>query len=176
MFKTIDDFTAAIDGVAQPNRYEVDFGRPAFRTTFPKNEYKYLLTSINIPGQELRTNSAHFWGMKKEIVSALDYDPITATFICDKDLRIRRAFEEWLDEIVNKGTFTVGYYNDYTCYMDIYLLNRQLEKIRKYHIREVHPANISDISLGYGKNDEPMSFTVSLKYWDYEIENLNMEG
>jgi len=176
MFKAIDDFTSAIDGVAQPNRYEVEFSRPAFLTAFPKQEYKYLLTSINLPGQELRTNSAHFWGMKKEIVSSLDFDPMTATFICDKDLKIRKAFEEWLDEIVNKGTFTVGYYEDYVCSMDIYLLNRKLEKIRRYHIREVYPANLSDISLGFDKNDEPMTFTVTLRYWDYEIENLNKNG
>jgi hypothetical protein len=172
MGKTVEDFKAAIEGIAPSNRYEVLFERTAFLLTFPKQEYKYLVSSCNIPGQQLRTNSVSFWGMKKEIVSTIDFDPINISFYCDKDMKMRRIFEEWVDEIIDKSTFTVGYYEDYTCDMTITVLNKQLEPLREYKVREVHPTELSDIKIGYDKENEPMSFTVTFKYWDFEIRNL----
>ena len=172
MFNTVEDYKAAIEGVAPSNRYQVKFTRTKFLTAFPKHEYKFLAIAINIPGQELKTSTATFWGMKKEVVSSIDFDPITITFVCDKDLRIRKAFEDWIDEIVNKGTFTVGYYEDYTCDLIITVLNKALQPVREYRVREVHPKNINDISLGYDKNDEAMQFNVSFAFWDFEIKTF----
>jgi hypothetical protein len=176
MFKTVEDFKASISGLAVSNRYHVTFSRTQFLSIFPKNEYSYLVSSINIPGQEIKINSATFWGMKKDIASTVDFDPISMVFLCDSEMKVRRAFEMWLDEIVNKSTFTAGYYKDYTCFITIQVLNRALVPIREYKIREAYPTNITDIPLGYEKNDEAMQFTVTFKYWDFETRNLIIGG
>jgi hypothetical protein len=172
MSNTVDDYKSNIEGLASSSRYHIKFTRTEFLSIFPNNEYKYLVSSVNVPGQEVRTNSMALWGMKKDIASSIDFDPITISFICDKDLKIRRAFEEWIDQIVNKSTFTVSYYKDYVCDMAITILNKALVPVREYKIREVYPTNLADISLGYEKVDEPMQFTVTFKYWDFEITNL----
>jgi len=179
MFSTIEDFKSAVTGIAPLNKFRVIFspnGRGKkklnFFQKFNQNEYQYLVMNVSIPGQTLNPVSTNFWGIDKKIASGIYVDkPIMITWLCDHKMKIRTCLEEWIDMIFDKTTCTVSYFDDYVVDAVIQVLNRKLEIVKEYKLKDAWPTNISSVNLSYAANDEAMTFTSAFDYTFFEVTN-----
>ena len=61
----------------------------------------------------------------------------------------RVMFEKWQYAAFNQQTFNMGYYNDYVGQVDIYLLNRQMQRTYGLKLHEAFPSTLGDVTLSY---------------------------
>jgi hypothetical protein len=167
---SVTEFKENVGGIAPVNRFYVDFGGIAigiFEEFFPKQSQHFLIKEASIPSMEIKTATVNFWGYDRDIASSGAYDTLSLTMLCDADMKIRKAFEKWIDMVYNKEFGTVHYYDSYVADVNVHVLNRALQEVRIYQYIEAYPRNLSDIVLNYDDSDTPMTFTVTFEYWDW---------
>jgi hypothetical protein len=172
MFTTVDEFKANVSGIAVTNKFLIDFSQALylFEPYFPNGTYKYLVKDIDIPPYILNSSDSHLWGKKHSVIKGMEISPIDITFICDKDMKIRHCFENWMNKIFDRETFTVGYFDEYVSDIVISVLNGKLQTIRKYTMEDAYPEHLSQIALSHDGENTVMTFTSTFicHYWKSE--------
>ena len=171
------------NGYAVPNRFEVIIIPPtamgrnsstSSQSLLPKDAstaraVSLRVESILLPGRNLNTlDDTNIYGPTRSIVDGVTYaDDINITFQASSDLTERRFFEEWQKLAFNEKTWDVGYYNDYTAQIDMYLLDRQDKRRFGIKLWECFPKTIEGTDLNQGSNNEIIKNTVafSFRYW-----------
>ena len=127
--------------------------------------------SISMPGRTVnQVEDNTLQGPARSIVTGIPtYADIQAQFtMLNINGQDRRFFEEWQNQAVSPGDFSVKYYDDYVGEVNIYLLNEK--NLRMYGIKliEAFPKIIGDFALnGETKNQlATMDVTFSYRYWD----------
>ena len=149
-------------GYAQPNQYEVLITIPGPVNT-AQNPYKNFIQgvrfdareialrceSITLPGRNLSsTPDTNIHGPLREVVNNVNYaDSINMVFQASADLRERVFFEKWQYAAFNPDTWNVGYYNNYIGTVDIYVLDRENNRIYGLTLRECYPKSIAQTDL-----------------------------
>lgn len=170
-------------GFAQPNRFLIDIVYPKSLRDFTKANKSngavehnmevvgLLCQSISIPQKTLQTFEHKALGVPYRGVHGLNFEPITATFICDGEMEVRKFFEAWLNTIVDSYNNTLHFYDDYTTDIKITLFTREGKVLYQVVLEEAYPMNISNLDLSHNSNNTllTMSCTFTYKRW-IEIE------
>jgi hypothetical protein len=180
-------------GHAQPNRYEVIILPPTklgggqdFNQTYSNltrdaelRQLSIRAQNITLPGRNLATvQVGNVYGPNREIVEGVTYaDDITIQFQSSSNLAERVFFENWQRLAFNEKTWNIGYYNDYTSQMEIYVLDKQNKRRYGVKLWEVFPKSIGANEMAYDANNTllltPVSFT--FRYWTNLNQNQNTE-
>jgi hypothetical protein len=175
---SVKGFLDKIQNGVRPNLFEVDF-------LFPKSEIGdqqdevlsgLLCKSAALPASNLGVIEVPFRGRTVKIAGDRTFDTWTATFINDSDFRIRRAMENWMEEInrheQNTATLVSPTGSDkYLADIVVKQLKRDSspegEIVTGYKLWGCFPTNISQIDLAYDSNDQIEDFTVEfqIQYW-----------
>ena len=181
-------------GVGRPNRYRVEFNLPTgvalgageigvnvvalvgyirrmdryfngggginikcHTATFPQRS---LMT------MEHRQNSAPF-----RTPYSATYDPVTFSFYTDPQLDTRDYFDVWQSAVVNLGTNTMNFYDEYVSDVSITMLDQYGEDAYKVTLYEAYPLNVGIIDASYSNNNQLTTATVtmSFKSWAPEL-------
>jgi hypothetical protein len=103
------------------------------------------------------------------------YGTISATFILDRDMKIKRIFEDWMNEIVSRTDRTVGYYEKFTKVLDIFVTDKEYNIVHAVRCYDVFPKTVSDIRLDYSSKEIlRLGVEFSMKRW--EILNVDANG
>ncbi len=187
----VKDFLQVIQQGVRPNLFVVDIKFPATsglglpNSSDPNAELVNILCkSAALPASNLGVIEVPFRGRTVKIAGDRTFDTWTATFINDKDFKIRHFMERWMQAInAHEGNTadvivpnnSAGYTADLTV--------KQLERstaaadttfIREYKLWGCFPTNISQIDLAYDSNDQVEDFTVEfqLQYWQVETAGV----
>lgn len=136
---------------------------------------------VNLPGVNLSTiqNRRHGVGYQQRYVNDVTFNDLSITFINTGDMFITEIFTQWMNSMVrfdsfmeSAGTSTTGlqpfeieYKSEYIAgdfYIDVF--DERKDVVVSYRILEAFPISMSDISLGWGNNDEYSKFTVNFAY------------
>ena len=171
-FALLNDILSSFrDGNAygRPNLYEVQIHPP--RGASPAmgghdtRDISLRVETLQMPGRSLETqlaSAAAITGPQREYVTQpLFADEISMTFQSTAGLDERKFFEQWQQLTYNVTTFDVGYYDDYTGTMDIYLLDKNNKKTFGLKIEECYPKSISALELSAGPSTEIIKTTVA---------------
>ena len=170
------------DGYAQPNRFEVIITAPPRMSgstvlnastgsarKLDARSVSMRCESVTLPGRNLNTlNDTNIYGPTREVVDGVAYaEDIAMTFQASSGLAERVFFEEWQKQAFNEETWNIGYYNDYTSTIEIYLLDRQNQKRYGLKLYEAYPKTITGTDLNQGTNNEIIKIAVnfSFRYW-----------
>ena len=161
-------------GVAQPNRYRIQFsGQGPSKAGKWDDAIGLMCESIEFPGRNFMSNpDALRYGPPREAVSGVTYAPITATFICSAEMFEKRWFEIWQEQSMDFNTWEPNYYKDYTGDLKIFQLDRDNAATYVISLFEVYPKTITAQSLGQGTNDAYHTVSIELMYhhWEYSAE------
>lgn len=153
-----------IQGATQAlDQYNQEIGR----------EIGMMCESITMPGRTFRTEPYRHYGPSYNYPINVEYQPIQATFIGDKFLRMRQFFEAWQDLIFDNKTNNMNYYDEYTTPMDIFQLgsfdelNDRDSVTYGCRLFDVYPMTIDPITYAYGDENQyvKINVTFSYRYW-----------
>ena len=166
-------------GVAQPNRYRIQFmGQGPSTAGGWDDAIGMMCESIEFPGQNfMSAPDALRYGPPRESVTGVTYAPITATFICNYQMYEKRWFEAWQNQIMDFNTWEPNYYKDYTGELKIYQLDKDNAATYVVELFEVYPKTITAQALSNSTNDSYHTLSVELMYhhWEYAAEETVSE-
>ena len=182
--QTIADFKSKlIGGGARPNLFEVELTTlPASVQGWDADTFKFMCKAANMPAQNIASIDVPFRGRTFKVAGDRTIDPWTITVINDEDFRLRRAFEEWSEQIAkldnNLGTTEPA---AYMVNAKVYQLGRGSTPSSKdnagssnavlaeYQFVDIFPTNVSQIDLSYDSTDTIEEFTV-----EFQVQSFNI--
>ena len=174
MATKLSNFISDIGQGVKPNMFIVDIPFPTgvAGAEGDADMINLLCKSAALPASNLGVIEVPFRGRTVKIAGDRTFDTWTATFVNDKEMKIRAYFEQWLAQINshesnNAPLFTPGD-GGYTRTVKV----KQLEKnksesgeiLRQYDLMFAFPTNVSQIDLAYDSNDQIEEFTVEFQY------------
>lgn len=167
--KPIQEFISQVKagGLARANRFAVVFAPP--QKIVPATLSKILLfcDSVQLPGQNFSTTQNRTFGEFREVPYERIYDNITLSFYVDKEMRVKRLFDDWQNIIANPTTRTYGYYDDYVCpVMTIEVQDIEDKTRYSVSLHECYPKTVNAIQLDHNSKDiMKLSVGMQYKYW-----------
>jgi hypothetical protein len=158
-------------GGARPNLFQVtiDFPSGVSDGANAGRQTNFLVKAASIPASVLGTVEVPYRGRKLKVAGDRTFEPWTITVINDTDMKIRKAFEEWMN-IVNRHSSNtsnlpqgaLSYFKNVS--VDQLGRSSLTNSLAKYTFVDAYPTNISAIDLNYETNDTVEEFTVELNY------------
>ncbi len=182
--QTIADFKSKlIGGGARPNLFEVELTNlPASVQGWDSDMFKFMCKAANMPAQNIASIDVPFRGRTFKVAGDRTIDPWTITIINDEDFRLRRAFEEWTEQIakldnnlgttepqaymVNAKVFQLGRGSTASSKNNAGTSNAVLAE---YQFVDIFPTNVSQIDLSYDSTDTIEEFTV-----EFQVQSFNI--
>lgn len=166
---SVDNFVQQIakDGIASPNRYWVEFAFPragVINSFNNSGQLSMMCTTAQMPGRQINTNEHKHENYPIRIPYSQGFDEITLGFTMSENLKERRFFELWQNEVVNVVDGTMNFYNDYTAPLRIYQLNKFGEITYGVHLIEAFPTALAAVDYTYAANNETLNSSVTISY------------
>jgi hypothetical protein len=149
-----------------------DFLRPnLFQVTFSGNffgdfEFGFLTKAATYPFMTYNTTTVQYNNLPRHFAQGVDYDPIAFEFLVDDGLKVLRFFDNWRKLVMNDGSRTFNYKDEYSGNIEIELWNRKQFMRAKCTILDAFPVNMDNIALAMDANDQIMTLNVSFRYDD----------
>ncbi len=176
MATKLSNFITDIGQGVKPNMFIVDIAFPGevAGAEGDSDMINLLCKSAALPASNLGVIEVPFRGRTVKIAGDRTFDTWTATFVNDKEMKIRSYFEQWLatinsHESNNAPLFTPGMTDGgYSRMLKVKQLDKNAsesgEILRQYDLHYAFPTNVSQIDLAYDSNDQIEEFTVEFQY------------
>lgn len=159
-------------GMARNNRYLVEI---------PLNEdgsriASLFCESVALPGLNLATTQQRVYGEQREIPYERMFEPVSFTFYVDSGMVIKKAFDDWMGQIIDPLTRAQAYYNNYIREVKIKVFN--VDDTSPYAIKlyEAYPKTVQAIQLdANGKDIMKLTVTMIYHYWQSEQITAQVE-
>ena len=154
-------FSRAYDYRIAIKKPPVGFGKPW--------EIDLRCESISYPSQNIETTQDNIRiGPIREHAFSVNYGSVTATFLDDDKLGLKRYFEDWQRKIFDPDTFRMNYYEDYIGELEIshFRMHKEGAGVKpdyKVSLREVFPKTVTQLEVGTA-NGEFLRLTVEFQY------------
>ena len=167
------------DGYAVPNRFEclilppISGSNSSFASGSLVGDPRAVsmrCESATMPGRNLSAmDDTNIYGPTREIVNGVTYaGDVEMLFQASSGLEERVFFEEWQKKAFNEETWDVGYHDEYTSEVQIYLLYKQDQRRYGIRLHEAWPKTIGAIALNQAPSSEIIKIpvTFSFRWWE----------
>lgn len=176
----VSAFLGKVNQGVRPNLFLATINFPSTAVDRPTGDtvdlVNLLCKSAALPASNLGVIEVPFRGRTVKIAGDRTFDTWTATFINDRDFKVRHAMERWMRSInahdANTAELIVPNSTaGYTANITVDQLERDATVggsiLRSYNLVGCFPTNVSQIDLAYDSNDQIEDFTVEfqLQYW-----------
>jgi|TARA_R100000084_G_scaffold87484_1_gene41820 hypothetical protein len=173
-----------IGGGARPNLFEVELATlpEAFTGTWAADDFKFMCKAAALPAQNIAAIDVPFRGRTFKVAGDRTIDTWTVTIINDESFNLRRAMEEWTEQIAkldnNLGATSPG---SYMTNAVVYQLGRGATAssrnnngtanavLAQYEFVDIFPTNVSQIDVSYDSSDTLEEFTV-----EFQVQSINI--
>jgi len=175
---SLNDFKAQVlgKGLARPNRFEVNIGVPLGLNSQYKTHGKIvnlLCEETNFPPLIISTKAYKIFGPSFQRPVSAEYggEGISMTFHVDRNMFVKRFFEEWAYAVVAKNTFLINYQEDYATIIEINQLDEQNNKVYSCYLNEAFPRSINVMPLNHNTQNQTHRLNVmfAYRYWTSSI-------
>jgi hypothetical protein len=173
-------FTTAIKdtGISRPSRFEIVIGQPVASDTAQQNNFAYAYNASlmcemsQLPGISINTKQFRIQGPAYQRPVGMEFngDSIAMTFYVDKDLKIKKFFENWVYSIVNPNSFNVKYQQEYVVPIKIFQLNEKDVRTYTVSLIDAFPKAIGQLDLNSGASNQIHRLTVIFTYRQWMVE------
>ena len=168
---SLNTFRSELDrnGTALTNRFEVRFNPPAgFALNADLNRSMSLrVQTVTLPGVNLTTSDdSNIYGPTRQVVDGVTFaENMQMTLIDSSSLGARRYFESWQQLAYNPTTWNVGYYNEYTGTVDIFVLNNDGQPTYGVRLWEAFPKTVQGLPLQQAPTIVETAIDLTFRYW-----------
>ena len=180
----VEGFLQKVASGVRPNMFEVEINFPT-DVGADTGLTNILCKSAALPASSVGTIEVPFRGRTVKIAGDRTFDNWTATFINDKDMKVRQYFEKWLNLINSHEGNTAEAFSPtatgkYTADLYVSQLAKDASEggdvLRKYKLWYAFPTSVSQIDLAYDSNDQIEEFSVEFQYSYWTVESSGAEG
>lgn len=187
---SISEFAASIRqrGIAKPNRFicMIPAIRGASINLFSNSLMNSIITQVSgslpsaITGTALICQSAEIptrsfmTADKRESPKPVEQIPyidtpgtMNLTFILGGDMYEYYFFEQWTNDVVNRETNLLNYYDEYTTSVIVTQLNEIDEPVAAVELEKAYPVSVSKVRLDMSANNTLSIINVELRYKKY---------
>jgi hypothetical protein len=133
-------------GLSRTNRFEVVITPPPkLASSFSESYLSSLyVEQASLPLLNLTVKPLKIFGpsYQRPISSEYGGEGISLTFHVDREMKVRKFFENWMHIIVDPDTFTVGYQSDYIADVYIKQLDEQDDVTYEVKLIEAFPRSM----------------------------------
>lgn len=167
MSKSLNDFISEIkkDGLARQNRFSVLITTPKSLLNQQNNLElvqlfceQAVLPSITFASQPIKT-----FGEDREVIYDRNFEDVTLTFLVDRNMYVKKFFDDWTDSIIDPYTRITGFYEQYSTRIIISVQDLNDKDVYTSVIYEAYPKNVAQIQLDNNSKDV-MKMTVTFAY------------
>jgi hypothetical protein len=169
---TISEFVTQVStrGLARQNRFEVIipnlFGDERLISLFCQ--------SASLPGATLSLKKQTLFGPAYVRPGSINYgESITLSFLCDKDMLVRKVFDNWIHSVINPSSFTLNYEDEYARTITIYQLDEKENYTYSIQLIDAYPIAIGSLSMNQAALDRFHILPVTFSYRVWETADIS---
>lgn len=178
MTGTLNDFIAKVkSGMAKQTHFTVALTLPSALSNMggiKENMDKVILfcDQAQLPGISFSTNQVRSYGEFKEVPYEKLFEPVTLSFYVDRDMIVKRLFDEWMGLVQSPSTRDFRWPNQYiTNKIDVIVMDTENRNRYVVSLYNAYPKAVSPIQLDYASKDV-MKLQVTLTYQYTECTQL----
>lgn len=165
-------------GLARPNRFHVIINTPP-GIIAPYSGYNNLVSlfceETNFPPLIATAKAYRIYGPSFQMPISAEYggEGISMTFYVDREMKVKRFFEEWIHTIVEQDTFLLNYRNNYsTDSIIIHQLDEKDETTYTCKLIDAFPRSINLMPLNNSLQNQVHRLTVmfAYRYWESVVK------
>lgn len=177
--KQLNDFITEIkkDGLARQNRFSVVITRPKGLLVrgHPLELIQLFCEQAVLPSISYASQPVKTFGEDREVIYDRNFEDITFTFLVDKNMSVKSFFDDWSNIIINPRNRLMGYYEDYSTILQVYVQDINDKDVYLSTMYEAYPKTISQVQLDNNSKDV-MKLSVTFAYKYHENEQFLNEG
>jgi hypothetical protein len=155
-------------GLSRTNRFEVVITPPPkLASSFSESYLSSLyVEQASLPLLNLTVKPLKIFGpsYQRPISSEYGGEGISLTFHVDREMKVRKFFENWMHIIVDPDTFTVGYQSDYIADVYIKQLDEQDNVTYEVKLIEAFPRSMNMLELNNGSTNQTHRLNIIFAY------------
>jgi hypothetical protein len=163
----VDDFKSKlIGGGARGSLFKVTPNFPGFAQG--DSEFaSFMCKGASLPASEISSLPIKFRGREIKLSGERTFSPWSITIINDGGLKVRAAFERWMDGInSHEGNIGKNSTADYMADMIVEQLDKEGTPVKTYNIKGAWPSNLAEVALSYDdSNVTESTVTLEYQYW-----------
>jgi hypothetical protein len=129
---------------------------------------------VQLPGMNFSTAQNRSFGEFREVPYEKLFDNLNMSFYVDKNMYVKRVFDNWMEAIQNPETRVFNYYKNYTTGMDIEVHDLMDRITYVVSLWECYPKTIGAVQMDYASKDiMKLSVTMQYKYWTSQLVSQN---
>ena len=171
---SIEDFRSAIfkDSLARTNRFEVIIPAPIGMSN--SNSSYADFTSLycemaSLPPVNISTKSFKIFGPTYQRPFGAEYggEGVSLTFHVDRDMNIKKFFDEWTSVIVDPDSGLVNYQENYISTLTLRQLDEQENVTYELELYEAFPRSVNLLELNNSAQNQTHRLNVlfAYRYW-----------
>ena len=128
----------------------------------------FLCSGAALPGTQIQTLDFQAQKQTTKIANTYIHEEVTLKFILTNDYYIKKLFDNWLGQVVDLESHTVGYKDDYSCDIIIQQLNSKNKVVYGVKLFEAFPTTVTGIEFDAGAENAYGEMSVTFSYDRYE--------
>lgn len=183
----LSQFLGAIreDSLARVNRFEVFINPPA--AMISKNRSNASAVSLycemaSLPPVNISTKSFKIFGPTYQRPFGAEYggEGISLTFHVDRDMQVKKFFDDWTATVVDPDSGLVGFQEDYISTIRLRQIDEQENVTYELELYEAFPRSVNLLELNNSAQNQTHRLNVlfAYRYWkdiDREFQTIPMD-
>lgn len=168
---TIRKFTDKVgrDGFAMQSKFRVDFVLPPILMTENNaatiEDLSLYCQMTTLPKVMLNTENIKTYGPARQYAYGRSGgETIPMLFYVDRNMKIKRFFDLWMEKIHSLKNFHLSYYDEYTTEIKITQLDNQGNDVYSVVLVGAFPKDMNDLQLS-ADTTKPHSLDMNIAFW-----------
>ena len=183
----LSQFIGAVrnDSLARVNRFEVFINAPnslTFKNKSNAGAVSLYCEVASLPPVNISTKSFKIFGPTYQRPFSAEYggEGISLTFHVDRDMQVKKFFDEWTAKVVDPDSGFVGFQEDYISTIRLRQLNEQDEVTYELELEEAFPRSVNLLELNNSAQNQTHRLNVlfAYRYWkdvSPEFQTMQMD-
>lgn len=166
---------AQTQSFARTNRFEVLIPPPiGLLDVYQSDNISIMVEQASFPLLNITTKGFKIFGptYQRPVTTEYGGEGMSISFHIDRDMRLKKFFEDWMHLIVNPIDFTVSYQEEYITSIYIRQLDEQDFVTHEVVLYEAFPRNMNILELNNAATNQThrLNMLFAYRYWQETVE------
>jgi hypothetical protein len=169
------------NGLAEEDRFEVMITAPKCMSGNASNQNELaslMVEQISFPQLSIYVKQLKIFGpsYQRPVMSDYGGDGMSITFLMDRDMKLKKMMDAWMQYIIDQESYLVAYEDDYICQITIKQLDRNNNVVYQCVIESAFPKSLVPMGLSNQAQAQFHRMNVTFAYRKWKVIEPNKAG